>query len=166
LGADVDVEVASNEDISRAVGVIDAWISAWLPDGSFLVAADKQLVTDGTATHRWYLRFAGEEKDAITVWATLSQRTLQTEVQLMPAPDEQVEEVLGYLMRQNAELYGMAYAFGPEDAIYLMGRISASLVSEEVLDRIFGSSVHYVDQHFPQAMSLGFPGRYRRRSKG
>jgi len=96
----------------------------------------------------------------------LSQRTLQTEVQLMPEPEDQVEEVLRYLLQQNATLYGMAYSFGPENAVYLMGRISASLVNEEVLDRIFGSSVHYVDQHFPQAMTLGFPGRYRRRRRG
>ena len=162
----MDVEVLSQADILDAVVVIDEWIAAWLEEGTFLVAADKQSVTDGTATHRWYLRFAGEEKDAITVWATLSQRTLQTEVQLMPAPDENLDEVLSYLMRQNADLYGMAYAFGPEDAIYLMGRIAAGLVTDDVLDRIFGSSVHYVDQHFPLAMSLGFPGRYRRRHKG
>jgi hypothetical protein len=162
----MDVDVATDAEIAQAVAEIDAWIAEWLHEGSFLVAADKQVVTDGTATHRWYLRFAGEEKDAITVWATLSQRTLQTEVQLMPEPEGNVEDVLRYLFSQNAELYGMAYAFGPENAIYLMGRISASLVSEEVLDRIFGSSVHYVDQHFPQAMTLGFPGRYRRRSKG
>jgi hypothetical protein len=162
----MDVDVASEDEIARAVGEIDTWIASWLHDGSFLVAADKQIVSDGTATHRWYLRFAGEEKDAITVWATLSQRTLQTEVQLMPEPDEQVETVLRYLLHQNADLYGMAYSFGPENAIYLMGRISASSVNEEVLDRIFGSSVHYVDQHFPQAMSLGFPGRYKRRHKG
>ena len=161
-----DVEIAEASTVDAAVEAIDAWIANWLDVGEFLVAGERQIVTDGTASHRWYLRFRGEEKEAITVWATLSQRTLQTEVQLMPAPDEHVEEVLTYLMRSNADLYGMAFAFGPEDAIYLMGRIAASHVNEEVLDRIFGSSVHYVDQHFPLAMSLAFPGRYRRRSQG
>ena len=60
------------------------------PDGTFgLVAAERQDVTDRTASHRWYLRFKGDEKDFITVWLTLRQRTLHHEAQFMPAPEEQ-----------------------------------------------------------------------------
>ena len=36
-------------------------------------------------------------------------------------------EVLQYLMRRNADLYGMAFCLGPEDAVYLVGRVPAGL---------------------------------------
>ena len=128
------------------------------------MAAERQEVTDRTASHRWYLRFAGEEKDVITVWLTLRQRTLHHEAQFMPAPTEaNVAEVLTYLMRRNADLYGMAFCLGPEDAVYLVGRVPARLVDDDELDRIAGSSILYVDDHFPTAMTLGYPGLYRRR---
>ena len=39
----------------------------------------------------------------------------------------------------------------------------ASLVDDEELDRIAGSSIVYVDDHFPTAMTLGHPTLYRRR---
>lgn len=160
-----DVGLLDDDAIELAVAAIDAWIAHWLAEGSFLLAAERQRVTDGTATHQWYLRFAGEEKDVITVWATLRQRTLFTEAQMLPAPEANVEEVLRYLMRCNAELYAMAYALGPEDAIYLMGRTSAIGLDEEALDRIFGSAVHYLDAHFAQAASLGFPDWRRKRRR-
>ena len=71
------------------------------------------------------LRFKGEEKDFITVWFTLRQRTLWHEAQFMPAPEEHKEEVFAYLLRRNMQLFGMAFALGPEDAVYLVGRVPA-----------------------------------------
>ena len=59
-------------------------------------------------------------------------------------------------MRRNADLYGMAFCLGPEDAIYLVGRVPARLVDDDELDRIAGSSLLYVDDHFPTAMTLGY----------
>ena len=84
----------------------------------------------------------------------------------MPFPDENREEVLSYLMRKNAQLFSMAFAFGPEDALYLVGRVPAALVDDDELDRIAGCSMMYVDDYFPTAMSLGFPTQYRRRKRG
>ena len=66
-------------------------------------------------------------------------------------------------MRRNTDLYGMAFCLGPEDAVYLVGKVPASLVDEEELDRIAGSSILYVDDHFPTAMTLAHPTLYRRR---
>ena len=160
-----DTPILSDAQVAEVVTAIDEWITAWSDEGSFLVHAERQLVTDGTATWQWYLRFAGEEKDAITVWATLNQRTLHTEVQVMPAPEENAEAVLAYLMTENAQLYGMAYCIGPEGAIYLAGRTAAGQIDDAVLDRIFGTAVVAVDSVFPYAMTLAFPGQYRRRTR-
>jgi hypothetical protein len=70
-----------------------------------------------------------------------------------------------YLLRRNAHLIQMSFAFGPEDAIYLVGRVAASQVDDDELDRIAGCSLMYVDDHFPTAMTLGFPNHYRRRRR-
>jgi hypothetical protein len=161
------VDLPDEEAMAEVAARIDAWTARELSgDGTFgLVAAERQLVGDRTASHRWYLRFKGEEKDFITVWLTLHQRTLHHEAQFMPAPTDNVAEVFAYLMRRNADLFGMAFCLGPEDAVYLVGRVPARLVDDDELDRIAGSSLLYVDDHFPTAMTLGHPSLYRRRRR-
>ena len=151
--------------MAAAVACIDAWATRELAAGENLVAAERQEVRDRTASFQWYLRFKGEEKDYITVWFTLKQRTLWHEAQFMPAPEENKEEVFAYLMRRNTALLGMAFALGPEDAVYLVGRVPARLIDDDELDRIAGASVVYTDDHFPTAMSLGHPSTYRRRRR-
>jgi len=159
------VDLPDEGAMADAVARIDAWVDRERsPDGTFgLVAAERQDVTDRTASHRWYLRFKGDEKDYITVWLTLRQRTLHHEAQFMPAPEANQLEVLQYLMRRNVDLYGMAFCLGTEDAVYLVGKVPAGLVDDDELDRIAGSSILYVDDHFPTAMTLGYPDVYRRR---
>ncbi len=150
-------------ETQAAAQVVDEWIEGAREVGGLLVAAEREDVTDRTAERRWYLRFAGEEKEFITVWLTLRQRTLHHEAQFMPAPEENAAEVYAYLLRRNADLLGMSFSLGAEDAVYLNGRIPAGSVTDLELDRIAGASVHYVDEFFPTAMTLGHPSLYRRR---
>ena len=89
-----------------------------------------------TGAPRWYLRLRGEEKEYVTVWLTLRQRTLHHEAQFMPAPETNIGATFEYLLKRNAELLGMSFALGPEDAIYLVGRVPVARVDEEELDRI------------------------------
>jgi hypothetical protein len=159
------VDLPEEEEMAAAAATIDAWVERELAAGGALEAAECQEVADRTARHRWYLRFKGEEKDRITLWLTLRQRTLHHEAQLMPAPEEHQAEVFAYLLRRNADLFGMSFCLGPEDAVYLVGRVPARLVDDDELDRVVGSSVHYVDRHFPTAMTLGHPRLYRRRRR-
>ena len=155
LGPDERAEVCS---------VVDRWAARELAAAEALVAVDRPPEGEPvTGAPRWYLRLRGEEKEFVTVWLTLRQRTLHHEAQFMPAPEANVTEVLRYLLRRNADLYGMAFCFGPEDAVYLMGRVPAPLVDDDELDRIAGSSIVYVDDHYPTAMTLGHPAIYRRR---
>jgi hypothetical protein len=159
------VDLPEEEEMAAAVACIDAWIARELADNGLLVAAERQDVTDRTASYRWYLRFKGEEKDFITVWFSLRQRTLHHEAQFMPAPEENVADVFTYLLRCNANLFGMWFSLGPEDAVYLVGRVPAGQIDDDELDRIAGSSVLYVDDHFPTAMTMGYGSVYRRRPR-
>jgi len=159
------VDLSEDEERDLVVSTIDAWAALTLEAESPLVAVERAEVTDRTASHRWLLRFAGEEKDFITLWLTFHQRTLHFETQFMPAPETNQVEVMTYLLRRNAHLIQMSFAFGPEDAIYLIGRVPAAQVDDDELDRIAGCSMMYVDDHFPTAMTLAFPGIYRRRPR-
>ena len=134
-------------------------MAARLAEGGAVVAVDRQ-----EELGRWYLRLRGEEKDVVTVWLTVRQRTLHHETQVMPAPEVNVDATFEYLLRRNAELHQMRFALGPEDAVYLVGEVPVASVTEDELDRIVGSSLQYVDESFPTAMAIGFAGRYRRRA--
>ena len=143
---------------------IDAWAAGELATAGALVAVDRQPGGDPiTGAPRWYLRLRGEEKEYVTVWLTLRQRTLHHEAQFMPAPETKIGATFEYLLKRTAELLGMSFALGPEDAIYLVGRVPVARVDDEELDRIIGASLAYTDECFPTAMMLGYEGKYRRR---
>jgi hypothetical protein len=154
-------DIASRADRDACSRLIERWAGARLAEGGAVAAVDH----DPDAS-RWYLRLRGEEKDFVTVWLTIRQRTLHHEAQLMPAPETNERETYEYLLRRNAEVHQMRFALGPEDAIYLVGEVPVADVDEDELDRIVGSSLAYVDAVFPTAMAIGFAGRYRRRRPG
>ncbi len=147
--------------------LIDDWSARELASEGALVAVDRQPGGDPvTGAPRWYLRLRGEEKEYVTVWLTLRQRTLHHEAQFMPAPETNVGVTFEYLLKRNAELLGMSFALGPEDAIYLVGRVPVARIDDAELDRIVGASLAYTDECFPTAMTLGYEGKYRRRPPG
>jgi hypothetical protein len=151
-------DIASPQERAECDAVIGRWAAARLAEGGAVVAVDHQ-----ADLGRWYLRLRGDEKDFVTVWLTIRQRTMHHETQVMPAPEVNTEATFEYLLRRNADLHQMRFALGAEDAVYLVGEIPVSTVTEGELDRIVGSSLAYVDAYFPTAMSIGFAGRYRRR---
>ena len=167
--ADLGVPVAElpeEEERAAAVAAIDAWSARELGRGESLVAAERQEVTDRTASHRWYLRFKGEEKDFITVWLTLGQRTLHHEAQFMPAPEENAEAVYQYLLRRNARpLRDVPSASGPRTPSTWWAGCRRRRSTTTSSTGSPGSSIHYVDEHFPTAMTLGYPELYRRRPR-
>jgi hypothetical protein len=81
----------------------------------------------------------------------------------MPAPEENREALYRYLLVKNAELRDLHLAIGPEDGIYLVAQVPIGEVTFERLDELVGATVHYVDEIFPTAMSMGLASLYRRR---
>ncbi|HAM02571.1 MAG TPA: hypothetical protein DCQ30_10170 [Acidimicrobiaceae bacterium] len=154
--------VATPSQRQACAALVDSWAAARLAEGGALVAVDRHS-DDGPA--RWYLRLTGDEKDYVTVWLTMRQRTLHHEAQVMPAPETNIERAYEYLLRRNGDLHRARFALGPEDAVYLVGELPVVDVTEDELDRIVGSSLAYIDDVFPTAMLIGFAGRYRRRRR-
>ena len=80
----------------------------------------------------------------------------------MPAPEENVAACYEYLLRGNPRLFGVRFAIGAEDAVYLVGQMPLSAIDEDELDRIVGSPYAYSEQYFRPAMSIGYESKFRR----
>lgn len=148
--------------LEKVAARIEVWADA-LSATAGVLAVDRDF--SELATRRWFIRLAGQDKSVVTVWMTLRERTLHVETQFMPAPEENVEACFEYLLRSNADLYGLAFSIGWEDAVYLSGRLPADAVTDEALDRLVGGALSWTEEHFRTAMSIGFASRYRPRAQ-
>lgn len=156
--------IAGPQSAELVEGVLAAWSKEWFANG-VLKAIESTGDVDERGHYRWLLRFVGDEKEFVTMWLTLRQRTVHIETQVMPAPEENIEAVYRYVLTKNADLYGLHVALGPESAIYLVGRVPVGELNVERLDELCGAALHYVDEIFPTAMSMGLASLYRRRPR-
>ena len=146
----------SEEGLAAFEALIDGWAARELSSNPVVLAVDRD-----ADRRRWYVRLRGEEKDFTTVWLTLGQQTLQYETYFMPAPEANVESLYEYLLRLNLRLYGMRFAVGGEDAVYLMGQMPLAALDEDELDRIVGTTYAAVEQWFRPAMRIGYAGLFK-----
>jgi hypothetical protein len=144
--------------------LVRAWHHQWRQSG-FVGEVEHAARPDDKGHYHWMIRLRGEDKDVVALWLTLRQRTVHFESELMPAPEENLEALYRYLLVKNADLHGVHLAIGPEDGIYLVGELALGDVTVERLDEMVGATLHYVDEIFATAMSLGLASLYRRRPR-
>ena len=152
----VGPEPAGPEELAALWALIDRWTASERETYVIVAAVDVD-----PAERRWYVRLRGEEKATFTVWITLRERTVHYESYFMPAPEENVQELYEYLLKANMKLFGMRFAIGMEDAVYLVGQMPLSAVDEAELDRIVGSVYAYTERYFRPAMSIGYASKFR-----
>jgi hypothetical protein len=150
-------ELHAESALARFEADISAWLTDFAADNPVVEAIDRG---EEAGEARWYVRMAGEEKDHITIWLTLGQRTLRYEAYVMPAPEENAAEVYEMALRRNERLVGAHFAIGVEDAIFLRGELPLAALDEDELDRIVGSIYAYVEQCFRGLLRLGFASRF------
>ena len=139
---------------------IDAWLNEFATDNPMVAAIDRGTSDDTPLGEpRWYVRMIGEEKDFVTVWLTLGQRTLRYETYVMPAPEENQAAVMEMLLRRNDRLIGAHFSIGLEDAVYLRGEIPDTAVSGAELDRVLGTVYVAVESNFRALLRLAFASR-------
>jgi hypothetical protein len=146
----------SEDDLDLLEQRIDGWLATQLQENPIMVALDR----GEPGERRWYVRLVGEEKDFTTIWFTLRQRTLHYETYVMPAPEENHEQFWEHLLRRNYGLYGVHFAIGPEDAVFLVGHVPADRIFEDDLDRIVGTVYASVEQFFRPALRIGYASRF------
>ena len=144
--------------------VVREWEQQWRAQG-LVGEVEHASHADNKGHYHWMIRLRGDEKDVIALWLTLRQRTVHFESQVMPAPEENEATLYRYLLVKNAEMRDLHLAIGPEEGIYLVAQVPIGEVTLERLDELVGATVHYVDEIFPTAMSMGLASLYRRRPK-
>jgi hypothetical protein len=147
---------------ARLSATLSEWAQLW-DASSFVGEIEHQDVPDDRGHFHWLIRLKGEERDVITLWLSLRQRTVFVETELMPAPDENIETLYRYLLVKNHELRELHLAIGPEAGIYLVTQVPIGELTVERMDELVGATVTYVDDMFPTVMSMGLPSIYRRR---
>lgn len=138
---------------------ITGWLHGFAKDNELFEAIDRGEPGDGNEP-RWYVRLRGEEKEHITIWLTLGQRTLRYEAYVIPAPEENVEAVWENALRRNESLVGLHFAIGVEGALFLRGDLPLAALTEAELDRVIGSLYATVEQCFQGLLRIGFASRF------
>lgn len=139
---------------------IDLWLTQFATTNPMVAALDRGTSDNSRLGEpQWYLRMLGEDKEFTTVWLTLGQRTLRYETYVVPAPQENVEQVMDLLLRRNDQLVGAHFSIGAEDAVYLRGELFNAAVTADELDRILGTIYAAVEANFTTLIRLGFGSR-------
>lgn len=138
---------------------ITGWLHAFAAENELFEAIDRGDPSESNEP-RWYVRLKGEEKEHITIWFTLGQRTLRYEAYVLPAPLENVAAVYELALRRNDRLVGAHFAIGVEDALFLRGELLLAALNEAELDRVIGSLYQYVEQTFPALLRLAFASKF------
>lgn len=144
--------------LETLAALISQWLAGFAAENPAFEAIDRG--ETGEPEPRWYVRLRGEEKEHITIWITLGQRTLRYEAYVLPAPQENVAAVYEIALRRNDKLVGAHFAIGVEDAIFLRGEIPLAWLTEPELDRIIGSLYAYTEQAFPGLIRLAFASKF------
>ena len=140
---------------------IDEWLAAFADGNPTIAAIDRgEMSSTGGAEPRWYVRMRGEEKEFTTIWLTLGQRTLRYEAYVMPAPEENAEQLYENLLRRNESLIGLHFAIGIEDAVFLRGDLPLAALVEGELDRIIGSLYATTELVFQGLLRIGFASHF------
>ena len=152
-----------DDDAPARLGeTIASWAAAWAAEGR-PVAVEHLGEPDDRGHYHWLVRLRGEEKDHVTLWLALRQRTVHAETEVTPAPEENREELYRYLLSRNHDLREVHLALGPEAGVYLVAAIPVGELDAARLDELVGATLTYVDEVYPTAMSMGLPALYRRR---
>lgn len=151
----MSIEPAGAEELARLALLIETWGEEQLRDNNSVLGVEA-----AADAPRWYVRLEGEEKAVFTVWLTLRQRSLHAETYFMPAPEEREAELYEYLLKLNSRLFGLSFAIGLENAVYLVGQVPVDDLDSAELDRVVGSAYAYTEQYFRPAMRIGYASKF------
>ncbi len=98
----------------------------------------------------------GEHKLRTTCSLVAGEHSLSVNAFVARHPDENADAVHRWLLERNRRLFGIAYAIDQLGDIYLVGRIPAAAVNEQLLDQVLGAVLSEADGSFNTILELGF----------
>jgi hypothetical protein len=110
----------------------------------------------------YFVTLPGTKKLQTNCWLVAGAHALLVEAFVCRRPDEAHLDVYRFLLHRNAKLYGVHYTIDQAGDIYLIGRLSPELVTEDELDRLLGQVLEAADGDFNTLLELGFANSIRR----
>lgn len=104
----------------------------------------------------------GQRKLKTLVWMRVGAHSLLLTTFFCRRPDENHAAFYQWLLRKNAELYGVAFATDDVGDVYLVGRVALHSITPEEIDRLLGCVLSYSDDNFNTALETGFASSIRR----
>ena len=153
-------EPMSTAELAVLQRQIDEWLGELDSGHDHIVAVERVAEATSESGVRWLVRMLGEEKDFITVWLTLGQRTLKYESFVMPAPEENHADLYEHVLRRNDRLVGARFSIGAEDGIFLRGELPARQVDLDAIDQALGLLYANVEQCFKGLLRIGFTSHF------
>lgn len=128
-----------------AAAAIDEWF-----------AGQPDLAVERIGERGWFTVLAGERKRTIPVYLELGAEHLVVESFFMAAPDENEEELYGFLLRRNTRTYLLRFALYEGGEVMLVGLVPRAAVDPDLLDRLLGQLLAAADDAFNPALRKGF----------
>ena len=123
---------------------------------------ERELTYQRKGPGAFFVSLPGTKKLQTNCWLVAGRHALLVEAFVCRRPDEGQLDVYRFLLHRNAKLYGVSYTIDGAGDIYLIGRLSPELVTEDELDRLLGQVLEAADGDFNTLLELGFAGSIRR----
>lgn len=129
------------------------------------VAVERELEHARPNPQTLVVQLPGERRLKTPAQFTAGPHGVRVEAFVCRHPDENADGVHSFLLRRNRRFYGVAYTIDTMGDIYLVGRLSVGLVTDEEIDRILGQILEAADGDFNTLLELGFSASIRREWK-
>lgn len=124
--------------------------------------AESGLELERPRENSFLVTLPGRAKLKTLVWFEVGPHSLTLTSFFCRRPDENHAAFYLWLMRQNADMYGMAFAADEVGDVYLRGRLPLEGITPEEVDRLLGCVVTYSDENFNGALERGFASAIRK----
>jgi hypothetical protein len=104
----------------------------------------------------------GEKRLRTACWLTVGLHALEIQAFVLRKPEENREQLYGFLLQRNTRQYAVAWGIDGLGDIYLTGKLPLAAVTAEEIDRVLGSVLEYSDGLFNRLLEMGFGSSIRR----
>lgn len=123
---------------------------------------EQDLEWERIADNAFAVALPGDKRLKTACILTVGTHALEIEAFVMRAPDENRQQVYGWLLQRNTRMYAVSWAIDGAGDVYLAGRASLESITAEEIDRILGCVLEYSDGSFNVLLEMGFGSSIRR----
>ena len=132
------------------------------------VAAIRQALAEAEVEHQepqpgaFVVNLPGQKRLKTACWLVVGGQGLAIEAFVVRKPEENHQQVYGWLLSHNARMFGVYWSIDDSGDIYLTGRWPLAAVTPDSVDRLLGVVLDYADSAFNTLLELGFGSSIKR----